>query len=216
MPQWTLSSGHTEVHLGIFIGGLVGGAFLGWLVRGRQAAFMPKVRDPKTKVLPNPSILGKRGTTSPLIMEEWTDTSEGETDENTDRPSHSRPRTRSKAVQRDCKMVFLVRMDLEMGKGKMAAQCAHAALGAYEEAIHRKDIHLRSWKRSGQAKIALKVPDETTLITLAQNAKNSGLNTYVVRDAGRTQIAAGSVTVCAIGPGEVTAIDKITGHLKLL
>lgn len=113
-------------------------------------------------------------------------------------------------------MVFLVRMDLEMGKGKMAAQCAHAAVGAYEDAVKKKDIHLKAWRRAGQGKIALKVPDETTLTSLTEIARNAGINTYVVRDAGRTQIAAGSVTVAAIGPAEVTAIDKITGHLKLL
>lgn len=113
-------------------------------------------------------------------------------------------------------MVMLVRMDLDMGKGKVAAQCAHSALGAYEEAVRRRDIHLKSWKRCGQAKIALKVPDESTLLSLTESARNAGLNTYVVRDAGRTQIAAGSVTVAAIGPADVAAVDKITGHLKLL
>lgn len=34
-----------------------------------------------------------------------------------------------------CKMVFVVRADLKMGKGKVAAQCGHAALGAYEQAM---------------------------------------------------------------------------------
>jgi peptidyl-tRNA hydrolase, PTH2 family len=113
-------------------------------------------------------------------------------------------------------MVLLVRMDLEMGKGKMAAQCAHAAIGAYEEATQRRDRFLKPWQKYGQTKIALKVPDEATLVSLAQQAQHSGLNTYVVRDAGRTQIAAGSLTVAAIGPGPVEAVDKITGHLKLL
>lgn len=43
-----------------------------------------------------------------------------------------------------------------------------------------------------------------------------GLPTYIVHDAGRTQIAAGSQTVLAIGPGPKTTIDRVTGHLSLL
>lgn len=35
-------------------------------------------------------------------------------------------------------------------------------------------------------------------------------------DAGRTQIAAGSLTVLAIGPAPVKEVDAVTGHLKLL
>jgi len=39
---------------------------------------------------------------------------------------------------------------------------------------------------------------------------------YVVEDAGRTQIAAGSKTVLAIGPAPVSSLDKFTRELKLL
>lgn len=51
---------------------------------------------------------------------------------------------------------------------------------------------------------------------LEEVAKKAGLPTYQVHDAGRTQIAAGSQTVLAIGPATKSALDKITGHLKLL
>ena len=44
----------------------------------------------------------------------------------------------------------------------------------------------------------------------------AGLVTYIVEDAGRTQIAAGSKTVLAIGPAPVHAFEEITKHLKLL
>jgi peptidyl-tRNA hydrolase, PTH2 family len=37
----------------------------------------------------------------------------------------------------------------------------------------------------------------------------------VRRDAGRTQVEAGSLTVAAIGPAKVGDIDAITGHLSL-
>ena len=37
----------------------------------------------------------------------------------------------------------------------------------------------------------------------------------LVRDAGRTQVAAGTATVLAVGPGNAALIDQLTGHLKL-
>ncbi len=36
------------------------------------------------------------------------------------------------------KMVLVVRTDLEMGKGKAAAQCCHACLAAYESSLARR------------------------------------------------------------------------------
>lgn len=51
---------------------------------------------------------------------------------------------------------------------------------------------------------------------LADQATACGLPSYIVHDAGRTQIAAGSQTVLAIGPGYKSDIDRVTGHLGLL
>lgn len=68
----------------------------------------------------------------------------------------------------------------------------------------------------GQAKIAVKVDKEEEIYELMSKARELGLITYLVADAGRTQIAAGSKTVLAIGPAPVHIIDSITSHLKLL
>jgi PTH2 family peptidyl-tRNA hydrolase len=51
---------------------------------------------------------------------------------------------------------------------------------------------------------------------LAAKAQAAGLMTYTVADAGRTQIAAGSHTVLAIGPAPKSEIDVVTGHLSLM
>jgi peptidyl-tRNA hydrolase, PTH2 family len=51
-----------------------------------------------------------------------------------------------------------------MGKGKAAAQCCHAVLATYKEAMRRADpALLDAWERSGQAKITLKVESEEEL-----------------------------------------------------
>ena len=64
--------------------------------------------------------------------------------------------------------------------------------------------------------MAVKVENDAALYELARMAQLKGLVTYIVEDAGRTQIAAGSKTVLAIGPAPVAAFESLTGHLKLL
>ncbi|XP_069700962.1 peptidyl-tRNA hydrolase 2, mitochondrial-like [Periplaneta americana] len=115
----------------------------------------------------------------------------------------------------DFKMVLIVRSDLKMGKGKAAAQCCHAAVMAYKQAMRQQPHMLKAWSDDGQAKVVLKVDTERELLELASTAQSNGLITSLVQDAGRTQIAAGSKTVLGIGPGPVNLIDKVSGHLKL-
>ncbi len=72
--------------------------------------------------------------------------------------------------QEEHKMVFLVRMDLKMGLGKIAAQVAHATLKAYKQMVARADendldfVALEEWKELGQKKIVVKVNDENELL----------------------------------------------------
>jgi len=113
------------------------------------------------------------------------------------------------------KMVLVVRTDLGMTKGKVAAQCAHAALNCYKKAVKRHPDALKAWETTGQTKVCLKIDSEEALLDLAAEAKKNGINFGVVRDAGRTQVDAGSLTVLGIGPAKIEQIDAITGHLKL-
>lgn len=116
----------------------------------------------------------------------------------------------------ELKMVLVVRTDLKMTKGKIGAQCAHAALACYRQSSELKPKITRSWVRWGQAKVALQVKTETELFELKRQALERGIVACVIRDAGRTQIAAGSATVLGIGPAPKSEIDRVTGHLKLL
>ncbi|KAI9849007.1 MAG: hypothetical protein M1837_005898 [Sclerophora amabilis] len=117
------------------------------------------------------------------------------------------------------KLVLVVRTDLGMGKGKMAAQCSHATLACYK-ALTRSSTTakqvLKRWERQGQAKVALQVGSEDELQLLHAQALSLGLCAEIVHDAGRTQIAAGSATVLGVGPGPKGIIDQVTGSLKLL
>ncbi|XP_012216480.1 peptidyl-tRNA hydrolase 2, mitochondrial isoform X2 [Linepithema humile] len=113
------------------------------------------------------------------------------------------------------KLVLVIRTDLKMGKGKVAAQCSHAAVAAYKTARRVSSKAVKIWEKCGQAKIILKVDSEAELMKIAKQAKDMGLISNMIQDAGHTQIPAGSRTVCAIGPGPAKLIDQVTGHLKL-
>ncbi|XP_021847768.1 uncharacterized protein [Spinacia oleracea] len=116
----------------------------------------------------------------------------------------------------ELKMVLVVRQDLKMGTGKIASQCAHAATGMYAELMLSQRFLLRQWEQCGQAKIVVTCKNQKEMNKLQQDAESIGLPTFVVADAGRTQIAAGSKTVLAIGPGSKASVDSVTGKQRLL
>ena len=118
------------------------------------------------------------------------------------------------------KQVIIVRTDLGMSIGKLAAQTAHASLESYlrvsqHDKIFQSDI-LKKWRAEGAKKVVLKVESEAALKKLEAAAIKAGLKNYLVKDAGLTEIPAGSVTALAIGPDEENKIDKITGNLNAL
>ena len=116
----------------------------------------------------------------------------------------------------DYKMVILMRNDLKMGKGKLAAQAGHAAVYC-AMAVKKKDPKLYdNWTMTGQAKVVLKVNSEQDLFDFEAMAKAKGIFCAIVCDAGRTQLDPGTYTCLGIGPEECSLIDKITGELKML
>jgi len=113
----------------------------------------------------------------------------------------------------DLKQVILVRKDLKLPKGKMSAQAAHAAV----EAVLKADKSIvKSWRSEGMKKIVLSVDSEKELYKYIQQAKDAGLTTSVITDAGRTIVEPGTVTCGAIGPDDEDSIDSITGKLKIM
>lgn len=115
----------------------------------------------------------------------------------------------------DVKMVIVVRSDLKMGKGKIAAQCAHAAVKAFRIAYERCPELLLSWLENGEPKVVVRTESEDDLMELRKAARAEGLIAAIIQDAGRTQIAPGSRTVLGVGPGPRELVDRVTGHLKL-
>ncbi|MBI4451784.1 peptidyl-tRNA hydrolase [Candidatus Woesearchaeota archaeon] len=114
---------------------------------------------------------------------------------------------------KEYKQVILCRQDLKMGKGKMAAQAAHASVEAVLRS-HKDDV--QKWHEQGMKKSVLKVADQKELLLYKQKAEDAGLVVALITDAGRTQLEPGTVTCVAVGPDDSAKIDKITGALKLI
>ena len=70
-------------------------------------------------------------------------------------------------------------------------------------------------QESGEKTVVLGAEGSDQLVELEQRADMASLQSYAVHDAGRTEVAAGSLTVLGIG-GFSEAVDMVTGHLQTL
>jgi len=115
----------------------------------------------------------------------------------------------------DYKHVIVIRADLKLPKGKLAAQVGHAAVEAVLRSIKKDKDKVKEWRDNGSKKVVLKVADEKEMLKINQLAKDSGLVTAVITDAGRTVIAPGTRTCVGIGPDDEDKIDDICSELKM-
>jgi len=135
-------------------------------------------------------------------------------------------------MERIAKQVIVMRKDLNMRKGKMVSQGAHAAMkfildrGYYgqseldsPEEFHSRitEPSIKSWMQGLFTKVCVSVDSEEELISIYEKAKDSGLVVSIITDAGLTEFAGVPTKTCiAIGPNWSDEIDPITKHLKLL
>src|SRR3989344_7030376 len=110
------------------------------------------------------------------------------------------------------KQAILIRQDLNLPKGKLASQCSHAAVECTLKSDKNK---VKDWHNQGMAKIVLKVKDLKELKFFNQFAKDAGLITALITDAGKTTIEPGTITCLGIGPDSDEKIDNIVKELKL-
>lgn len=99
-----------------------------------------------------------------------------------------------------------------MSPGKLAAQVAHASVGAI--LVTSREHLVNEWRKQGMPKIVLKCANEEELNQLEDAAAITHI-TFRVCDAGHTELPPGTVTALAIGPANAEEIDKITGKLSL-
>ena len=111
------------------------------------------------------------------------------------------------------KQAILVRNDLNIGKGKIATQVAHASLEAYKRAD--KDA-VRKWEEQGSKKIVLRVNSMDELLEFKRKAGQLKIPSALIKDAGLTQLKEGTITCLGLGPDDEAKIDKLIRDLKLL
>ena len=126
------------------------------------------------------------------------------------------------------KQVIILRKDLNMRKGKMVAQGAHASMavllnagGQYAdkrmEYVISMDDDMKEWITGRFTKICVSVDSEQQLLFVHSAAENAKLPCSLIKDAGLTEFdGVPTYTAVAIGPAQSDEIDKITGLLKLL
>ncbi|MGQ9782114.1 MAG: peptidyl-tRNA hydrolase Pth2 [Nitrososphaeria archaeon] len=119
-------------------------------------------------------------------------------------------------MSQEYKQAIVVRSDLKMHKGKIAAQVAHASLIGAEETRKRKPEIFKRWWEGGQKKVVLKVGGLEEILQLAEVAERNCVVNAIIEDKGLTQIPPGTITCISIGPDEEEKIQEITGKLKLL
>ena len=111
------------------------------------------------------------------------------------------------------KQVIVVNEALQLPRGKLAAQVAHAAVAAFLDAS--KELQ-RRWLEEGMPKVVLRCDSEDALLALHAQAAGANIPVADIRDAGHTVVAAGTLTCVGIGPATIELIDSITGSLKLV
>lgn len=126
-------------------------------------------------------------------------------------------------------MVFVVRTDLNMPKGKIAAQVGHGVQYYFQNLMARQasartfggevtNEAEKAWFTDNRhTKIGLKVNSEQELLDLESRAKEKGINTYLVVDNGTTMFAGVETnTVLVFAPAWESDHQGLTDHLKLL
>ena len=137
----------------------------------------------------------------------------------------------------NAKQVIVVRRDLKMRKGKIAAQSGHACVEAVLLALAKEgrlnDVNadngwislenegrdatpLSEWFANGVAKICVYVDSEEALLDLNRRGRELGFTTALIQDAGHTEFHGEPTYTCmAFEPLYPEQINPLTGDLPL-
>ena len=135
------------------------------------------------------------------------------------------------------KMMIVMRRDLKMRKGKIAAQAGHACVeailmalskegrtsdlertsdGVYLRNTDKQSTPLYDWFINGCAKVCVYADSEEELLDIAQKAKERKIIAAVITDAGMTEFHGIPTKTClALEPLPADIADELTGTLPL-
>jgi PTH2 family peptidyl-tRNA hydrolase len=136
----------------------------------------------------------------------------------------------------ETKQVIVMRKDLNMRKGKIAAQAAHASMkvlleqmttmynqdcqrygpGKTMSLVMLENTAIYDWLSGRFKKICVYVNSEQELLDIYQKTKDNNVISALVTDSGLTEFNNVPTNTCiAVGPDYSEVIDKVTGHLPL-
>lgn len=122
------------------------------------------------------------------------------------------------------KQVIILRKDLNMRKGKLVAQGAHASMGAIlslckqdgDKLVLEMDERVKPWLTGRFKKICVYVNSEEELLQIYNTALTNGLVCSIIKDSGLTEFhGVPTLTAVAVGPDSEDKIDEVTKHLPL-
>ena len=122
------------------------------------------------------------------------------------------------------KQVIILRKDLNMRKGKLVAQGAHASMGAIlslckqdgDKLVLEMDERVKPWLTGRFKKICVYVNSEEELLQIYNTALTKGLVCTIIKDSGLTEFnGVPTLTAVAVGPDSEDKIDEVTKHLPL-
>jgi len=111
------------------------------------------------------------------------------------------------------KQVIVVNESLNLPRGKLSAQVAHASVASF---LVSQPSFQKIWLEVGMPKVVLSAHSEEEVLAIYKSAHDASLPTQLIKDAGKTVVSAGTITCVGIGPAQEADIDKITGSLKLI
>lgn len=136
--------------------------------------------------------------------------------------------------EKQVKQYIIVRTDLPMNAGKVAAQAAHACTNVFfdkfehtqiidkkgddpvDAFVYRASEEEKQWLKNNRTKITKKVKNENQLLKVYNQAKEAGLNVSLIKDAGLFGLEGENYTCIAVGPNYVEDCDPVVGKLRLL
>lgn len=131
---------------------------------------------------------------------------------------------------KDPKQTIVVRKDLKMRKGKIAAQASHASGKVffdrmmpleYEGNTYFQSVNwtpeMVAWKQGIFTKIVLGCDSEEDILDLESKAKALDIPYVVITDSGKTEFhGVPTITCIAIGPCKAEVVEELTKQFPLL
>lgn len=130
----------------------------------------------------------------------------------------------------EVKQYIVIRTDLNMSPGKIAAQAAHASMKVFFDKLDKQYINIAcdalykltltkeeyEWVDGLFTKIVKRVSSEKDLLKVYEKAKAAGLNVSLIKDAALTELTEPAYTAVAIGPNDITKCEPIVKRLQNL